>query len=112
MKRILSGLPAWIVQRFTAVCMFLFLLFTIVHFVFSPPQSYSEWHDWITSPFISIATILFFISLLLHAWIGIRDVSMDYVHSLPLRLGLLVTLTLVLVGLALWLTRILLLAKH
>ncbi len=112
MKKVVSGLRAWMVQRFTAVYMLLFTLFALFHFVFDPPHAYSDWRDWITGSFVLIATALFFVALLLHAWIGLRDVMMDYVRPLPLRITLLGFLSFVLVGLALWVMQILLLAQR
>lgn len=99
-------------QRFTAVYMLLFFLFALFHFAFDSPHSYDEWRGWVAAPFVLVATALFFVSLLLHAWVGLRDVMMDYVHPLPLRVALLAALGFVLVGLALWTMRILLLTQR
>ena len=112
MKKAVSGLRAWMVQRFTAVYMLVFCVFALLHFVFNPPRSYYDWHTWITGSFIAIAVALFFFALLLHAWIGLRDVMMDYVQPLPLRIALLALLGFALVGLALWVMHFLLLAQR
>ncbi len=103
---------AWIVQRFTAVYMLLFCVFVLLHFIFDPPHSYFDWRDWITAPLVLIATTLFFGALLLHAWIGLRDVMMDYVRPLALRVSALALLSFVVAGLALWIMKILLLAPR
>lgn len=112
MKKAFSGLRAWMVQRFTAVYMLLFCVFALLHFVFDPPHSYYDWRDWITGSFVLIAAALFFVALLLHAWIGLRDVMMDYVQPLPLRITFLGLLSFVLAGLALWVMQILLLTQR
>lgn len=112
MKKALSGLRAWMVQRFTAVYMLLFIAFVLPHFLFNRPRSYEEWRDWITTPFILIATALFFVVLLLHAWVGLRDVMMDYVRTLPVRVALLASLAFLLIGLGLWVLQLLLLAAR
>jgi succinate dehydrogenase / fumarate reductase membrane anchor subunit len=112
LKKALSGLRAWIVQRFTAVYMLLFCMFALFHFVFDPPHSYYDWRDWVTGPFVLIATGLFFVALLLHVWIGLRDAVMDYVHPLPLRVAVLASLSFILAGLALRVVQILLLAPR
>lgn len=112
MKKALSGLRAWMVQRFTAVYMLLFIAFVLPHFLFNRPRSYEEWRDWITTPFILIATALFFVVLLLHAWVGLRDVMMDYVRTLPIRVALLASLAFLLIGLGLWVLQLLLLAAR
>ena len=46
-------------------------------------------------------------SLCLHAWVGLRDVLMDYVKPLVLRLALDVLVTLVLVMSVVWVSMIL-----
>lgn len=107
-----SGLRAWLVQRFTAVYMLLFLVLALACFAFNAPHSYREWQLWITNPLAAAATALFFVALLLHAWVGLRDVMMDYVKPLPLRVALLASLGFFLAGLALWVLRILLLAQR
>lgn len=112
MKKALSGLRAWMVQRFTAVYMLLFVVFALLHFIFDRPHSYADWHLWINGPFVLITTALFFVALLLHAWVGLRDVMMDYVQVLPLRVTLLAALAFLLVGLGLWAMQILLLATR
>ncbi len=111
MKTALSGLQAWLFQRFTALYMLAFWLFVLAHFVLDPPRSYAAWHDWATALPVAIAGVLFFLALLLHAWVGLRDVMLDYVRPPALRLGMLALLCLVLGALALWSMRILLLAQ-
>lgn len=112
MKEALSGLRPWLVQRFTAVYMLAFILFALVHFAFDAPHSYVAWHTWMTGTWVLITTTLFFVALLLHAWVGLRDVVLDYVKPLALRVGVLAALGFILIGLALWMLNILLLAPH
>lgn len=112
MNKALSGLRAWMVQRFTAVYMLLFLVFMLLHFAFDRPRSHAEWEHWIGAPFVLVPTALFFAALLLHAWVGLRDVLMDYVRVLPIRVALLASLAFVLVGLGVWVMQILLLASR
>jgi succinate dehydrogenase / fumarate reductase membrane anchor subunit len=52
-------------------------------------------------------TFLFFVSLFYHAWIGIRDIWMDYVKPTGLRLTLHVVTLTALVGYAAWAAAIL-----
>lgn len=108
MRRTVTGLRAWLVQRISAVYMFLFILFFLSHFFVDPPHDYLAWHDWIRNPGISIATFVFFSALLLHAWVGVRDVLMDYVHPLALRISALALLGFSLMAVAAWVVRILL----
>jgi succinate dehydrogenase / fumarate reductase membrane anchor subunit len=107
MRKTFTGLRAWLVQRVTAVYMLLFMVFFLVHFVVDPPHSYPAWHAWMMSSSVSIATLVFFAALLAHAWVGIRDVILDYVHPIYFRVGLLVLLGLGLTALGVWVLGIL-----
>ena len=107
MRKAVSGLRAWLVQRVSAVYMLLFILFLLTHLIVDPSRSYVAWHDWILSPAINVVTSVFVVALLAHAWVGVRDVVMDYVHPIALRVLVLSSLVLYLAGLAGWLARIL-----
>ena len=107
MRRAVSGLRAWLVQRVTAVYMLLFLAFLLVHFLLDRPTSYLAWHTWIVSPLVSITAFVFCAALLAHMWVGLRDVILDYVNPLAVRVGALALLALSLIGLGAWLIRIL-----
>ncbi len=109
-KSPITGLRAWLLQRFSAIYLLLFFLFALAYFVFFPPDSYQAWHDWITSPAISIATMIFFAALLLHAWVGLRDVILDYVKPLGVRVGALALLGVGLLIVAMWVARVLFMA--
>ena len=102
------GLKAWLIQRLTAVYMAIFMVFTVMKLVFITPHSYQEWIAWLAHPGINAALALFILSLLLHAWVGLRDVIMDYVKSFALRTGLFSLLIVVLSGCGLWSLRLLL----
>ena len=108
MRKAVTGLRAWLVQRISAVYMLLFILFSLFHFLLDPPHDYLAWHGWMRNPGISVATLVFFTALLLHAWVGVRDVVMDYVHPLALRVSALALLGFSLMAIAAWVVRILL----
>lgn len=107
MRKNFTGLRAWLVQRITAVYMLLFIVFFLAYFVVDPPHSYQAWHGWMMSSSVSIATAVFFAALLAHAWVGVRDVILDYVHPTAFRVGLLVLLGFGLTALGVWVMRIL-----
>jgi succinate dehydrogenase / fumarate reductase, membrane anchor subunit len=109
MKRAVTGLRAWLVQRVSAVFMLLFIVFLLGHFLFDRPHTYRAWHDWMLSPAVSTATIVFLAALIAHAWVGLRDVVMDYVQYVAARVFVLALLALGITGLGVWVIRILLL---
>lgn len=89
MRRTLTGLRAWLLQRMTAVYMVAFVFYLLFHFATDAPQSYDMWRTWVLRPDVSIATFVFFTALLLHAWVGIRDVVIDYVQPMAVRVPVL-----------------------
>ncbi len=112
MRRGATGLIAWITQRISALFIALFTLYLLYVFLCNPPEGYLQWHVFILSPFNSIAALLFMLSLLLHAWIGIRDVVIDYVHPFAIRLGLLSLLMGGLIACGVWALQILMTTTH
>jgi len=109
-KRVVSGahygLRDWLMQRVTAVVMALYTLF-LGGFILTRPLSFDSWHGLFHSLPVRLASLLFLFSLFLHAWVGMRDIFMDYVHPTVLRLGLHVVVILALVAYAAWAVQIL-----
>ncbi len=108
MKATLSGLRAWVVQRVTAIGSLLFLLYFALHLLLAPPSSQQAWQAWLATPAMKIALILFFGAVALHAWVGMRDVVLDYVKPLGLRLACLGLLVGTLVATVAWVAVLLL----
>ncbi len=102
-----AGLPAWMLQRLSALYLAVYTIYLLVHFARHTPADFQSWHDWIATPAVGISAALFFLALLLHAWVGLRDILMDYVHALTLRLSLTALLLLGLAACGLWALRIL-----
>jgi succinate dehydrogenase / fumarate reductase membrane anchor subunit len=94
--RLLTGLRAWVAQRASAVFMLGFLVWLAGLLLLSPPDGYEQWRVLVARPAVSVAFAGFFVALLIHAWVGARDVVLDYVHNPGAR-----ATALVLVGAAL-----------
>jgi succinate dehydrogenase / fumarate reductase, membrane anchor subunit len=103
-----SGLRAWWVQRLSAVYMLLFFVFLLVSLALRPPQSPDSWRHWVARPVVTLAFLVFFTALLAHTWVGLRDVMLDYARPAGLRKSLLAFVALGLLGMALWVLRIVL----
>ena len=73
-----TGLPAWWVQRLSALYMLAFVIFLLATFALVPLHDYAQWHGWVSSPGIKVALATFFAALLSHMWVGLRDVLLDY----------------------------------
>lgn len=110
MSRQAHGLRAWLLQRMTAVYLLLYVVYLFVYFLGTSISDFNAWHAWLSDPLVNLATGLFVLSLLLHAWVGVRDVIMDYVTHTGLRVSLFAGVGLMLVGSGLWSLRVLFLA--
>jgi len=108
--RAAQGLRAWLLQRFTAIYLAAFLLYLLTRIALGEPLDYAQWRAWFAEPWMSVATALFALALLVHGWVGVRDVLIDYVHPVSLRLLLMALTGLLLLASLLWIVRALLLA--
>jgi succinate dehydrogenase membrane anchor subunit len=101
------GLRDWLAQRVTAIAMAIYTLLFVVTLLNEPIIDYSSWRMLFTPQWMKLATLLFLVSLYLHAWVGIRNIFMDYVKSNGLRLALHVLAIAWLVACAGWSVQIL-----
>ena len=105
-KRIVTGahygLLDWLVQRVTAVVMVIYILSLVAALLISPPHDYAAWKAIFANQWMRIASFLFFVSLCWHAWIGIRNILMDYIHETGVRLTIQVLVILSLLFYAVW----------
>jgi succinate dehydrogenase / fumarate reductase membrane anchor subunit len=100
------GLKDWLAQRVTAVVM---LAYTIVFLLAlgHGPVTHASWKTFFAQGWMRFASFLFVASVLIHAWIGMRNIWMDYVKHTGLRLVLQIATILWLVGCAGWAMQIL-----
>jgi succinate dehydrogenase / fumarate reductase membrane anchor subunit len=89
------GLMDWLVQRLSAVVMALYTVLLLAIVLWNGGIDYGLWIDLFTHSGFKLASFLFMASLLYHAWIGVRDILMDYIKPAGVRL-LLETVTVVL----------------
>ena len=72
-----------------------------------PRFDYQHWRALWELPLMRYATVLAALSLLYHAWVGVRNIFMDYVKPAGLRLTLHAAVILVLTWYGAWIIRIL-----
>lgn len=108
MSRRAFGLRAWMIQRLTALYLAGYFIFLVFHFSLQPPADYEAWSAWVSGPWVTNTAALFIVALLIHAWVGIRDVLMDYVKPTWVRLLAMAVVAAGLVVCGLWFARILL----
>ena len=98
-----QGMRAWLLQRLTAVYIALYALSLIIWIVGNTPISYLTWSDIFSHPIMLIATVIFYISLFIHAWVGMRDILVDYAKPSSVRFIFLTALALSLLVMTTWL---------
>ena len=101
------GMRDWLAQRFTAVTMAVYTLVLLGWLVMLPELSYGTWAGMFASGWMKVLTLLALIALAWHAWIGVRDIFMDYVRATGPRLALQAAAGFALVFYALWAVSIL-----
>ena len=102
------GLRDWLAQRITAVLMALFTLVVLAQLLLTKGRiGYDLWAGIFSAQWMKVLTFVVIIALLYHAWVGIRDIWMDYIKPVSLRLGLQVFSMAWLVGCAGWAIQVL-----
>ena len=83
------GLRDWLGQRITAALMALFTLIVLAQVLFTAgPIGYDKWAGIFASQWMKTLTFCVIIALLYHVWVGMREIWMDYVKPVGLRLVL------------------------
>ncbi len=97
------GLRDWLSQRVTALIMAVFTVALVVQVLLpSASTGYDFWAGIFSAQWMKLLTLVAVISLSMHAWVGMRDILMDYVKPMLLRLLLQVAAIVWLVGCAGW----------
>jgi succinate dehydrogenase / fumarate reductase membrane anchor subunit len=79
------GMRAWLMQRLTGLVMAIYSVMLIARAFDTKPHDYQSWLLFFEPWWMRAASLLFWISLTIHAWLGIRDVLKDYVPNAQLR---------------------------
>ena len=111
-KRVVTGahygMRDWLAQRITAVLMTLYTAVLLVQVLLTRgPIGYEGWARIFAPQWMRLFTLVVFVSLGWHAWVGMRDIWMDYVKSLGMRLLLQVATLVWLVGCIGWAIQVL-----
>jgi succinate dehydrogenase / fumarate reductase membrane anchor subunit len=101
------GLRDWLSQRVTAVLMALYTLVLIAQVLFGAKLGYVRWSAIFSQQWMRFATFVVIIALAWHAWVGMRDIWMDYIKPVWLRLSLQVATIVWLVGCTGWAVQVL-----
>ena len=111
-KRIVTGagygFRDWLAQRVTGTLMALFTVILLAQVIFNKgPMGYDKWAGIFSAQWMKVLTFVVIVALLYHVWVGMRDVFMDYIKPLGVRLALQIFTIVWLVGCAGWAIQVL-----
>jgi len=102
------GFRDWLSQRVTASLMALFTLIVLAQVIFSRgPIGYDKWAGIFAAQWMKVLTFTVIASLLWHVWVGMRDVLMDYIKPVGIKLVLQIFVIVWLTGCAGWAIQVL-----
>jgi succinate dehydrogenase / fumarate reductase membrane anchor subunit len=82
-----SGVSDWLIQRVSAIILALYTLFMVLYLLLTPELTYAAWSGLFDQTWMRIFSLLAFISLAAHAWVGLWTVITDYLKPTGLRVG-------------------------
>ena len=101
------GWRDWLVQRVTAVVMAVYTALLLGLLLWFGGLDYAAWKATFGNTAFRIATFVFMAAVFWHAWVGVRNILMDYVKPVYVRLTLQVLVIGALVGYAGWTIQVL-----
>jgi len=120
------GMRDWLAQRITAAVMGVFTVALLAQYLlpayahgmdgerlkdsagnFMVLQGYDKWAGIFSTQWMKLLAFVVIVSLAYHAWVGMRDVWMDYVKSFAVRLSVQVLTIVWLVGCLGWAIQVL-----
>ena len=101
------GLGDWLAQRVTSILMVLFTIALVVQLLVPGPIDYVRWSAIFSQQWMKVLTFVTVVALLYHAWVGMRNVWMDYLKPVAVRLALDIFTIAWLVGCAGWAVQVL-----
>lgn len=96
------GWRSFLIQRLSGVVMVIFTLWLLIELLLVPELTPDSWAALFASPRMKVVTLVTVTALAYHAWIGMRDIFMDYVKPDLLRLVLEATVAVLSTGYVLW----------
>jgi succinate dehydrogenase / fumarate reductase membrane anchor subunit len=100
------GLKDWLAQRITAVIMVVYTATLLIAFLTGQNFTYEGWAGLFARQWFKLFSLVTFAGLFYHAWVGMRDIWMDYIKSVGLRLTLQIITIVWLIVCAAWAVQI------
>ena len=101
------GWRDWLSQRITAIVMMLYTLLVFGIILWHGGLDYDVWKSLFAGNAFRLATFLFMMALLFHAWVGVRNIAMDYIKPAAARLVVQVAVICALVAYVGWTIQVL-----
>lgn len=101
------GLRSWLLQRVTAVVIAAYVIYLLIVLSLQPALDFITWRSVFTHTWVRVPTFVCLVAVFMHAWVGVRDILMDYVKPNTLRLALLIGVAVALVSYTVWSVQIL-----
>ena len=101
------GMRDWLAQRLTAILMAVFTVVLLVSFLGAHNFTYEGWAGLFARQWFKLFTMVTLFGLFYHAWVGVRDIWMDYIKPVGIRLTLQIATVLWLLACAAWTVQIL-----
>ena len=96
------GFRDWVAQRISAIILAIYTIVFVFALVILRNEGYIGWSNFFSETWMKILSVLAVLALCYHAWVGIRDIWMDYIKPLGIRLCLQVFSIFWLLGCGLW----------
>ena len=101
------GVKDWLAQRVTAIVMVVYTLILLGTFLTAQNFTYEGWASLFARQWFKLFSLVTFLGLYYHVWVGIRDIWMDYVKNAGVKLALQFATVLWLLACAAWTVQIL-----
>lgn len=101
------GLRDWMMQRVTGAIIGVYGIFLIAVLAAQPTLDFIAWRSLFAHTWMRVPTFVCLLALYFHAWVGVRDVLMDYIKPTTLRLSIMVTVVVALIAYTVWTVQIL-----
>lgn len=97
-----SGLSDWLIQRVSAIILMFYTIFMVGYLLFSPGLDYVTWSGLFAQTWMRIFSLLAFLSLAAHAWIGLWTVVTDYIKPTGIRFAVQIVVILAIFIFVVW----------
>lgn len=97
-----NGVRDWLIQRVSSVILAFYVFFLLGYFVFHPQIQFFTWQGLFQDTLFRVFSVLFLVSLIWHAWIGMWTIVTDYIKPAGIRLAVILLIIIALFAYVIW----------